>query len=323
MSVLTQAKLTPEIEGKYYSPKMQWWCAHADLTTDEGKDLSFYFWPALGALDEAWICSLHTPEEVIDLTKLYQPLGTFKTTRKGVDVTFGAQYIRGTYPNYEIHVEGEHKGEAVSLTIRMKALAPPFEAVPNLNGITWHYVPRFEVEGSFTRGKSKHAVRGSGYLERRRGRFWTPGISRGLWESIPAPGAAPFSIPLFYKVWKNDETAQLQTLTFTVDGKSMVDFEKVEVEILETIKIPGFEEIDHPVRFRLAAEGDGGKASLEVVRQHHRLGLRNYFDDPDPRAKWVGFYGAGHTKGSITYRGEKHAVDGRSYGSALFFFQNS
>lgn len=321
MSVLTAAQLTPEIEGQYYSPKMQWWCAHADLTTAEGQDLSLYFWPALGALDEAWICSLHTADEVIDLTRLSQPLGSFKTSRHGVDVKFGEQYIKGTYPNYEIRVEGDHHGEHVELTIRMKALTSPFEAVPNLRGITWHYVPRFEVEGTYTRGKSESAVRGSGYLERRRGRFWTPGISRGLWESIPAPGAAPFSIPLFYKVWKNDESAQLQTLTFTLDGRTVIDFEKVDVDILETIKIPGFEEIDHPLRFRLRAEGDGGQAELEVVRQHHRLAMRDYFDDPDPRAKWMGFYGAGHTRGTIRYRGESHGVDGRSYGSALFFFE--
>ena len=323
MSTLTPATLTPEMEGCYYSPKMQWWCAHADLITDEGQEVSLYFWPALGSLDEAWICSLHTADEVIDLTQLHLPVGTFKTARKGVSVRFGEQFIVGTYPNFEIHVEGEHKGEKVSLTVRMKALTPPFEAVQKLRGITWHYIPRFEVEGSFVRGAKTSGVSGSGYLERRRGRFWSPGINRGLWESIPAAGAAPFSIPLFYKVWRDDESAQLQTLTFTVDGKTMVDFEKVEVEILETIKIPGFEEIDHPVRYRLTAEGDGGHASLEVVRQHHRLALRNYFDDPDPRAKWAGFYGAGHTTGTITYQGKEHVVDGRSYGSALFFFQNS
>ena len=122
-------------------------------------------------------------------------------------------------------------------------------------------------------------------------------------------------------MWRDDESAQLQTLTFTVDGQTMVDFETVEVEILETSTISGFEEIAHPVRYRLHAEGDGGDANLEVVRQPKRLALRNYFDDPDPRAKWAGMYGAGHTSGSINYRGEAHVVDGPSFGSALFFFQ--
>ncbi|MFC7362446.1 hypothetical protein [Nocardioides astragali] len=319
MPILTAADLTQDLEGTYYSPKMQWWCAHADLVDDDGNDTSLYFWPALGSLDEAWICSLHTKDEMIDLTTLYQPLGTFKTSRSGVDVQFGNQYIRGTYPNYEIYVEGEKDGEHVSLLVKMTAETPAFEALPNLRGITWHYVPRFAVEGALTRGGESKQVKGAGYLERRRGRFWTPGIERGLWESIPGAGASPFSIPLFYKVWKNDGTIQLQTLTFTVDGKTMVDFEDVEVDILETAKLPGFEDIDHPMRYRLTANGDGGSAEIEVVRNPNRLGLRDYFDDPDPRAKWTGIYGAGHAEGVVTYQGTEHRVSAPTYGSALFF----
>lgn len=319
MPILEPAQLTKELEGTYYSPKMQWWCAHADLVDDAGNETALYFWPALGSLDEAWICSLHTKDEMIDLTELYQPLGTFKTSRSGVDVQFGNQYIRGTYPEYDIYVEGVHDGQPVSLEVHMTAEVAPFEALPNLRGITWHYVPRFTVQGALKLRGETTSVKGTGYLERRRGRFWSPGISRGLWESITGPGDSPFSIPLFYKVWKNDGSIQLQTLTFTVDGKRMVDFGDVEVDILETAKLPGFEEIDHPMRYRLTAGGDGGHASIEVVRSPHRLGLRDYFDDPDPRAKWAGLYGAGHARGSVTYQGTEYAVDGASYGSALFF----
>jgi hypothetical protein len=323
MPILEPAELTKELEGTYYSPKMQWWCAHADLVDDAGNETALYFWPALGSLDEAWICSLHTKDEMIDLTELYQPLGTFQTSRSGVDVQFGKQYIRGTYPEYDIYVEGTHDGLPVLLEVHMKAETPPFEALPNLRGITWHYVPRFAVQGILTLRGVRTSVSGAGYLERRRGRFWTPGINRGLWESIPGPGSSPFSIPLFYKVWKNDGTIQLQTLTFTVDGKNMVDFPSVEVDIQETAKLPGFEEIDHPMRYRLTAEGDEGNATIDVVRNPHRLGLRNYFDDPDPRAKWTGLYGAGHASGQITHKDQEFVVDGPSYGSALFFFENS
>jgi hypothetical protein len=320
MSVLQKAELTPEIEGKYYSPKMQWWCNHTELRDENGVESSLYLWPALGSLDEAWICSLHFADRVVDMTELHLPVDTFKTSRSGVDVNFGNQFIRGTYPDYEIYVEGDDNGTPLGLKLSLKALTPPFEALPNLRGITWHYVPRFEVTGVMTRGPEELSVSGNGYLERRRGRFWSPGIDRGLWESIPAPGDAPFSIPLFYKVWKRDGSIQLQTLTFTVDGNDMVDFEEVEVDMLETITVPGFEEIKAPSRFRLTARGGEGEAQLEVVRQDHRLALRNYFDDPDPRAEWAGMYGAGHTSGTITFRGKSYPVDGNSYGSALFFF---
>ena len=64
-------------------------------------------------------------------------------------------------------------------------------------------------------------------------------------------------------------------------------------------------------------------ATIDVVRSPHRLKLRNYFDDPDPRAEWAGIYGAGHASGVITYQGQEHPVEGPSYGSALYFADKS
>lgn len=323
MTKLSPAELTPDIEGQYFSPKMQWWCAHADLVDADGTAWSFYFWPALGSLDEAWIATLYVGDEVVDLTSLHLPVGTLKAAREGVDVVFENQYIRGTYPEYEIYVEGTHQGEQVSLRLRMTARMPAFAAIPHLPGITWHYVPRFAATGTVTRAGKAKEVNGTSYLERRRGRFWAPGVARGIWESIPAASAGGLSVPLFYKVWRTDGTIQLQTLAFTVDGKDLVDFGDVAVEILETANLPGFEEIDHPMRFRLRAEGDGGKAELEVIRSPHRLMMRDYFIDPDRDAKFAGFYGPGETRGTIEYQGESHVVQSRSFGSALFFGRRS
>jgi hypothetical protein len=316
MTTLQQATLTPDMEGRYYSPKMQWWCAHAELLTENGRNWSFYFWPALGSLDEAWIASLHDDDHMIDLTQLHLPLGTLRCGRKGVDVTFERQYIRGSYPDYEIVVEGER----ARLELRMTATMPAFEALPDLRGITWHYVPQFDTEGTLTVDGVSENVTGAGYLERRRGRFWAPGIKLGIWESIPT-SAGGISVPLFYKVWRDDGTIQLQTLTFTVDGKNLVDFGEVEVDILETAHLPGAEEVDHPMRFRLTARGADGEAELEVVRSPHRLAMRDYFEDPNESAKVTGVYGPGRTSGTVTYQGESHRVDSRSFGSALFFSQ--
>lgn len=318
MTTLQQATLSPKMEGRYYSPKMQWWCAHAELTTESGRDWSFYFWPALGSLDEAWIAALYDDDHMIDLTQLHLPLGTLRTARDGVDVAFEQQYIRGTYPNYEIVVEGGPSDERTRLELRMTATMPAFEALPNLRGITWHYVPQFETEGTLTCNGVTERVTGAGYLERRRGRFWAPGIKLGIWESVPT-SAGGVSVPLFYKVWRDDDTPQLQTLAFTVDGKNLVDLGDVEVEILETAQLPGAEEVDHPMRFRITASGEDGAAELEVVRSAHRLAMRDYFEDPNEAAKFTGVYGPGRTTGTVTYRGETHRVDSRSFGSALFF----
>lgn len=318
MTTSQPATLSPEVEGRYYSPKMQWWCAHAELTTESGRNWSFYFWPALGSLDEAWIAALYDDDHIVDLTKLHLPLGTLRASRKGVDVRFEQQYIRGTYPHYEIVVEGGSAGERTRLELRMTATMPAFEALPDLRGITWHYVPQLDTEGTLTHNGVSEKVTGAGYLERRRGRFWAPGIKLGIWESVPT-SAGGISVPLFYKVWRDDDSIQLQTLTFTVDGKNLVDFGEITIDILETAHLPGAEDVDHPMRFRLTAKGEDGSADIEVVRSPHRLAMQDYFEDPNESAKVTGVYGPGRTSGTITYHGETHRVDSRSFGSALFF----
>lgn len=323
MSTLAPAELTPAIEGRYYSPKMQWWCAHAHFTDAGGTPWAFYFWPALGSLDEAWIAALYVGDEVVDLTHKHLPVGALAAGRDGVEVSFGRQFIRGSYPDYEIYVEGVHRGEQVSLRLQLSAVMPAFQALPHLRGITWHYLPQLRATGTLVRAGASSEVTGTGYLERRRGRFWAPGIRQGIWESVPAAAPGGLSVPLFYKVWRDDGSIQLQTLTFTVDGKELVDFGEVEVEILETAQLPGFADIDHPMRFRLRAAGDGGTAELEVVRSPHRLAMRDYFLDPHPDAAFAGFYGPGETKGTITYQGTSHVVQSRSFGSALFFRRRS
>ena len=320
MSEPSMNELTPEFEGRYYSPKMQWWCMHMHLRDEGNRDWGFYFWPALGSLDEAWICALYTDDRVIDLTKVHLPLGTLAVGRDGVDVRFGSgNYLKGAFPHYHVRVEGTFEGKTYVLEVEAEARTDAFRAVKDIKGIDWLYVPRLVARGAIQVDGHAQAVTGYSYYERRRGRFWAPGIKLGIWESIPQASPEGLSIPLFYRVWRNDGSAQLQTLTFTTDGKSLVSFPDVDVDIHETHRFSGFEEVEHPMRFTVRAKGERGHAELEVVRSPHRLRMRNYFTEPDPGANAIGMYGTGRTRGTIVCDGNSHSIDADSFGSALFF----
>jgi len=319
MNALNSGELTPDFEGRYYSPKMQWWCMHMHLTDDRNQEWGVYFWPALGSLDEAWILSFHSRNELINFTQVHLPLDTLSAARDGVDVRFGNQFLRGRYPNYHVCLGGMSAGKSYLLDLSCEAETNSFRAVKALRGIDWNYVPRMRASGTLLVGDERRTVKGYSYYERRRGRFWAPGVRLGIWESVPLASKEGFSIPLFYKVWKNDDTPQLQTLSFTADGKTLVEFPKVDVEVLETRKFPGFEDIDHPMRYTIVATGPAGKAELEVTRFPNRLMMRNYFNEPDRKANATGMYGTGRTRGTVVVDGKSYAIDGDSYGSALFF----
>lgn len=317
--VFQMGELTPEAEGRYYSPKMQWWCVHAHMTDASKKDWSFYFWPALGSIDEAWIATLFTSDQVIDFTQVHLPLGSLHASREGVDVSYGPNFIRGSYPSYKIHVEGNRGDPAYMVDLQLTAESDSFRAVRDTRGIDWNYIPRLRVTGTIGIAGRSVPVEGHGYYERRRGRFWTPGVKMGLWESIPLASQDGLSIPLFYKVWRDDDSAQVLTLTFTVDGKRLVEFKDVNVDILEATRFEGFTEVAYPMRFRVSASDAEGKADLLITRSPHRLKMRNYFEEPDRSANAVGMYGPGKVQGTLQYKGRSYTVDADSFGSGLFF----
>lgn len=321
MSDVVQAnKMTPEFEGMYYNPKWQWFCAHMNLVDETGKEWSVYFWPAQSQIDDAWILSFHTSEgEMLNFTEVHLPVGTIKAGRTGAEVSYGNQFFRGSFPRYHAGIGGYANGKSYFLDVVIEAETDAFEAVPNLRGIDWNYIPRMKAAGTLRVDDKLLAVKGYSYLERRRGRFWTPGVARGIWESAPLASKDGLSIPIFYKVFKNDGSAQLQTLTFTADGKTPIEYANIDVEILETTKFPGFEHVDHPTRYTISATGDRGKAELEIVRAPNRLMMNNYLGEPSVKANATGIYGTGRMKGRLDVDGRVYDIDGDSYGSALFF----
>jgi hypothetical protein len=119
-------------------------------------------------------------------------------------------------------------------------------------------------------------------------------------------------------VWKNDGSLTLKTLCYTFDGQTMDDLDEVDVEILETINYEG--QIDHPIKFRVTAEGPDAKAQLNVVRNPNRLALRDFWGEPDNSRRAVGIYGTGYTEATVEDANGKHETAGPSFGSALYFW---
>jgi hypothetical protein len=175
-----------------------------------------------------------------------------------------------------------------------------------------------KVTGTLRTWEGEVEVEGNGYLEKRRGRFWAPSTRHGLWESLPMKSSSGLAIPLFYKVWKNDDSPTLQTLCYTLDGQSIQDLGEVDVEVLETIRYD--ERIDHPIRFRVAAEGENCRARLNVTRNPNRLALRDFWGEPDPTRRAVGIYGTGHMEAVVEDAKGRHETSGASFGSALYFW---
>jgi hypothetical protein len=321
MGQLQGVDLTPEIEGRYHQTKMQWICIHADFREKEsGREWQLYWWPSIAAHDEGLVMALYQGDRVINLSKFHDPFGTIEWDGREANLTYpDYTSLSGSFPHYDVELDAtDNHGTRYGLDIHMEAESKAFEAVRDLKGIDWYYVPRFKVEGKLRTWEGEFEVEGNGYMEKRRGRFWAPGTRNGLWESLPMQSKQGLAVPLFYKVWKNDGSPTLQTLCYTLDGQTLYDLENIDVEILETISYEG--QIDHPVKFRVTAEGEGASAKLDVVRNPNRLALRDFWGEPDESRRAVGIYGTGYTEAVVEDATGKHETAGPSFGSALYFW---
>lgn len=319
MTALTGIELTPDIEGRYYQGKMQWICIHADFKEQvSGREWQLYWWPAIAPTDEGLVMALYQGDRVINLSRFHDPFGTLYFGQTGAEIVYPERTtLSGTYPSYELTLDApDNMGQTFGLDIHLEAESKGFQAVKDLTGIDWYYIPRLRVTGTLRTHRGTVEVEGTGYLEKRRGRFWAPSTRNGLWESLPT--ASGMSIPLFYKVWRNDDSPTLQTLCYTADGQTMNDLGQVEVEIMETIRYD--ERIEHPIKYRVSAEGPDGRATMNVVRNPNRLALRDFWGEPVESRRAVGIYGTGHVEATIEDSTGSHEVSGPSFGSALYFW---
>ena len=323
MGTLTGIELTNELEGRYYHSKMQWICIFADFKEKEsGREWDLYWWPAIAPKDEGIILTLHNQERgTINLCQFHQPEGTITwPDLEGANIDYpGRTQLTGHYPNYHIEMDApDRNGQTYQLSIDMVAESKAFEAVPDLTGITWHYIPRMRLSGTLTTHEGTVEIEGQAYLERRRGRFWSRRGEWALWEGFVQRAPGELGIPLFYKVWEKDGDLTLQTLTYTNDGENLVDLGTVDVEILETQRYD--ENIEHPIKYRATAEGPEGKAVMTVTRDRSRLECRDFWTEPQPEARAVGIYGPGSLEATVEDANGKYEAEGRCYGSALYFW---
>ena len=323
MGQLKGIELTPEMEGRYYHSKMQWICIFANFKEKgTGRAWDLYWWPAIAPKDEGIILTLHNEERgTINLCEFHRPHGYIDwSDLSGANISYpGRTKLSGHYPSYALQMDApDSNGQTYGLDLKLEAESKAFEAVPDLKGITWYYIPRLKVTGTLRTHEGTVEVEGTGYLERRRGRFWAPGTKWALWEGFPQQTKGGMGIPLFYKVWENDDNLTLQTLTYTRDGETLVDLGAVDVEILQTQRYDA--RIEQPIKYRATAEGPEGRVVITVTRDPRRLECRDFWREPQPEARAVGIYGPGHLEATVEDATGKYETSGPCYGSALYFW---
>ncbi|MEU2042240.1 hypothetical protein [Nocardia niwae] len=199
--------------------------------------------------------------------------GTIRADSTALDVRNGANYLRGAYPDYQLHVEGRaSNGADIQVTLSYTADVAP-EREGYIDSQLNHYVVyRSAVTGTVTIGSESYPVGGYGYVEHLYGTLgWLepylgdpdPPIFVNGWNWYWSPTAGPDRVV----VQAGGIITEGQPLPFVsvcADGETFTHFTTGRFEILEEREVEG---VAYVHSFRLTDSNDSGAVDLVFTRR--------------------------------------------------------
>lgn len=164
----------PADEGDHYPSSREWWNVDAFLTTENGDR-----WSLTACFEyelETPACNLFLTLFNLDTGQCHSlgsygdPIGALAHAKGHVDLHYGASWMVGSYPVYDVHFE--HPG--TQITLHYEARTPPRYVADSISrGIlpmglghyVYGFIPWCNVTGAITIHNTTHWVMGVGYYE--------------------------------------------------------------------------------------------------------------------------------------------------------------
>ncbi|WP_329413299.1 hypothetical protein OG563_12125 [Nocardia vinacea] len=246
--------------------------------------------------------------------------GTIRGDTQRLDVRNARNYLRGGYPDYELHVEGEAtSGAFISATLTYAADVAP-EREGYIDAQLKHYVVyRSRVSGTISIGENAYSVRGLGYVEHLFGTLgWLepylgdvrpPTFVNGWnWYWAPAAGPAELVVQAGGIITEGEP---LPFVSVSVDGKTYEHFTTGTFEVLETRRVEG---VPYAHKFRLTDRTAAGAVDMTFTR---RDAAQQAVKQAPGGNKVVFVTGFTELTGTVTLGDTDYDVSGRAFGSVF------
>jgi predicted secreted hydrolase len=204
-------------EDGYHSAPYEWW--YADAIFDNGYAVrSLWFTGNAGSISNPEPRHVHfmisdPAGKVLQANPRFTIAETSAST-KGCDVSFGASYLRGEFPRWELKFKGDAIGASLTFDNISQGLREPPDGCligrtqepPTRHYFTWVLYPRSTVSGKLIVNGKEIAVRGDGYSDHQWGNIPVQDVFEShFWGRIHLPGHtlvywdAPLSEKLGYQ----------------------------------------------------------------------------------------------------------------------------
>ena len=246
--------------------------------------------------------------------------GTISSSSNTLDVRNGANYLRGAYPDYELHLEGQAtNGARIEVGLSYSAdIAPEREGY--VDSQLKHYVVyRCKVSGTVMIGDDEYPVQGLGYFEHLFGTLgWLepylgepdPPIFVNGWNWYWSPDAGPDGI-VVQAGGTITEGEPVPFVSVSADSKTFTHFTTGRFEVLEKRTVEG---VPYAHRFRLTDSTADGSVDLTFTR---RDAAQRAVKQAPGGNKVVFVTGFAELEGSVTLGDRRYNVTGRALGSVF------
>lgn len=327
MSYVVTQPLAEEVVGEVAVPghPVQWWYVNALLdapgTPLDGLALVGVFSLFDGVVEEGRHLLL-SPDGGVFADFGTGPLrpGTIRANAHRLEVRNGANYLTGTYPSYQLHLEGE----ATNGTYVVAALSYAAQIAPEREGYVdaqlKHFVVyRAEASGTISLGDREYPVRGIGYVEHLYGSLgWLepylgdprPPVFIDGWNWYWSPAAGPDGLAL-QAGGTITEGRPLPFVSVSADSKTFTHFTTGRFDVLETRNVEG---VRYAHKFRIIDRTDDGAVELTYTR---RDAAQRAVKRAPGGNKVVFVTGFAEIEGKVTLDGITHDVSGPAFGSVF------
>ena len=258
-------------------------------------------------------------EDAIDIGYMDLKPRSLKASKKGVDVTYQNNFLKGMYPDYHLHFESADKKYIIDLKIKSdtdpKWVTQDGKKVIKAKSSYLHdyFVPRILVTGTITEDATEYPVQGDGYYEHVRGLVDPYATYGWLWIGIPrAEGEGKNLCINIGTSYNLDGTPQEQMIYFTENGTDYGTFKEYRIENLELDQVI---DLKFPTKLRLTAEEEGTKMDLTLTRLPctYKVPGRELFN---LRATFI--TGPASCDGVLEWNGKTHELKGVAIASSMY-----
>ena len=237
--------------------------------------------------------------------------GTILSSEEKLHVGCRKNYLRGGYPRWRLHLEGEDSGRLCRADFEYEADVAADRRTYNFPPSYLHHyvVYRSRVRGTIFLGEESWEAKGVGYYEHFYG-FLNPVESSGwIWYWCPAAGSNGVALNLGVSTFR-DSREPVCFVFFTEDGKTFADFTSASLDVLEKKELGG---IVYPHKIRVTEKSAEGEIEAVITRMdahYHRV-------NRSPLATAIFITGFSLLEGRAAWKGRVYDLRGRAFGSVM------